>query len=79
MLLRQLYDWRCNPDFVQQIKNRIFLQLSEGSIEIWCNIQKIFKFVTQKYLQYNCYRKLYCQNDTTYNWLKTTLKVSNNI
>ena len=55
MLLHQPYDWRCNPDLVKQIINgRSFFQLSGSSIDIWCNVQKIFQSVSQKFLWYNC-------------------------
>ena len=75
ILLHQPYDWRCNPDLIEKIINkRIFLHLTGSSIDIWCNIQKIFQFVSQKFLWYNCNRKLYCPSDTIYNWLKTTKK-----
>ena len=76
MLLRQLYDWRCNPDLVEYIINRrIFVELRGSSVSIWCNGQKIFQFVSQRFLWYHCSRKLYCLNDTTYNWLKTAKKL----
>ena len=75
MLLHQPHDSRCNPDLLEQVINKIsFLQLSGSSSDIWCNIQKIFQFVSQKFLWYNCNRKLYCLNDTIYNWLKTAKK-----